>query len=33
VLDAHKPDGSEKFRAHFDITEMFAEEGRAFRAR
>jgi len=33
ILDAHKPDGSETFRAHFDITEMFAEEGRAFRGR
>jgi hypothetical protein len=33
ILDAHKPDGSEKVRAYFDITEMFAEEGRAFGAR
>lgn len=33
ILDAHKPDGSETFRAYFDITEMFAEEGRAFGAR
>jgi hypothetical protein len=33
VLDARKPDGSARFRAHFDITEMFAEEGRAFRGR
>jgi hypothetical protein len=33
VLDARKPDGSERFRAYFDITEMFAEEGRAFGAR
>jgi hypothetical protein len=33
ILDAHKPDGSETFRAHFDITELFAEEGRAFSRR
>jgi hypothetical protein len=33
ILDARKPDGSAKFRAHFDITELFAEEGRAFRGR
>jgi hypothetical protein len=33
ILDARKPDGSETFRAHFDITEMFAEEGRAFSGR
>jgi hypothetical protein len=33
ILDARKAEGGTKFRAHFDITEMFAEEGRAFGAR
>jgi hypothetical protein len=33
VIDARKVDGGEKFRAHFDITELFAEEGRALRGR
>jgi hypothetical protein len=33
VLDARKPQGGETFRAHFDITELFAEEGRAFLGR
>jgi hypothetical protein len=33
VLDARKPDGSARFRAHFDVTELFAEEGRAMLGR
>ncbi len=33
ILDARKAEGGTRFRAHFDITEMFAEEGRAFGAR
>jgi hypothetical protein len=28
-----KPDGSAKFRAHYDVTELFAENGRKLRAR
>jgi len=32
VLEVQKPDGSAKFRAHYDITEVFAEDGRKLRA-
>ena len=33
VLEVQKPDGSARFRAHYDITEVFAEDGRKLRAR